>query len=102
MAFGFMPTLFWVFLGTIFFGAVHDYTTLFVSMREKGRPVAQIAATTIGRSGYLLFILFTLFMIKGSALCGALILLLPTTLYSFIMRLFEQSGISFLYFPSVM
>jgi len=63
MAFGFMPTLFWVFMGTIFFGAVHDYTTLFISMREKGRSIAQIASTTMGRAGYLLFILFTLFMI---------------------------------------
>ncbi|MFZ5651779.1 MAG: carbon starvation protein A [Bacillota bacterium] len=63
MAFGFMPTLFWVFLGTIFFGAVHDYTTLFVSMREKGKSVAQIASSTMGRAGYVLFILFTLFMI---------------------------------------
>ncbi|MFZ5631992.1 MAG: carbon starvation protein A [Bacillota bacterium] len=63
LAFGFMPTLFWVFLGTVFFGAVHDYTTLFVSMREKGKSVAQIASTTLGRAGYVLFILFTLFMI---------------------------------------
>jgi len=63
MAFGFMPTLFWIFLGTIFVGAVHDYTSLFVSMREKGKSVAQIASSTMGRAGYALFILFTLFMI---------------------------------------
>lgn len=63
LAFGFMPTLLWIFLGTIFVGAVHDYSTLFVSMREKGKSVAQIASSTMGRSGYALFILFTLFMI---------------------------------------
>lgn len=63
LAFGFMPTLFWIFLGTIFFGAVHDYTAMFVSIREKGKSVAQIASSTMGRAGYLLFILFTLFMI---------------------------------------
>lgn len=63
LAFEFMPTLFWIFLGTVFFGAVHDYTAMFVSMREKGRSVAQIAGSTMGRAGYILFILFTLFMI---------------------------------------
>lgn len=62
-AFGFMPTLFWIFLGTVFIGAVHDYTALFVSMREKGRSVAQVAGSTMGKTGYALFILFTLFMI---------------------------------------
>ncbi|WP_027717015.1 carbon starvation CstA family protein [Desulfovirgula thermocuniculi] len=63
LAFGYMPTLFWIFLGTIFIGAVHDYTSLFVSMREKGRSMAEVAGTTLGRAGYLLFVLFTLFMI---------------------------------------
>lgn len=62
-AFGFMPTLFWIFLGTVFIGAVHDYTALFVSMREKGRSVAQVAGSTMGKTGYALFIIFTLFMI---------------------------------------
>lgn len=63
LAFGFMPTLFWVFLGSIFIGAVHDYTTLFISMREKGKSIAQIASSSMGKAGYTLFILFTLFMI---------------------------------------
>lgn len=63
LAFGFIPPLLWIFLGTIFIGAVHDYTALFISMREKGRSVAQVANSTMGKSGYALFILFTLFMI---------------------------------------
>lgn len=63
LAFGFVPTLFWIVLGTVFIGAVHDYTAMFVSMRERGQSMAQVAGSTMGRAGYVLFILFTLFMI---------------------------------------
>jgi carbon starvation protein len=50
-------------LGGIFIGAVHDFTTLFVSMREGGRSMAEVARRTLGRRGFNLFIAFTLVMI---------------------------------------
>jgi carbon starvation protein len=37
LLFGFAPVWFWIILGTVFIGAVHDYTALFTSMREKVR-----------------------------------------------------------------
>ena len=61
--YGFVPAWLWVVLGGIFIGAVHDFTTLFVSMREGGRSMAEVARRTLGRRGFNLFIAFTLVMI---------------------------------------
>ncbi len=61
--YGFVPAWLWVVLGGVFIGAVHDYTTLFVSMREGGRSMAEVARRTLGGAGFNLFISFTLVMI---------------------------------------
>ncbi len=61
--YGFVPAWLWIILGGIFIGAVHDFTTLFVSLQEKGRSMAQIARRTLGTPGFALFILFTIVMI---------------------------------------
>jgi carbon starvation protein len=47
----------------VFIGAVHDYTTLFISMREGGKSMAEVARKTLGSAGFNLFIAFTLIMI---------------------------------------
>jgi carbon starvation protein len=61
--YGFVPAWLWVVLGGVFIGAVHDYTTLFISMREGGRSLAEVARKTLGGAGFNLFIAFTLVMI---------------------------------------
>jgi carbon starvation protein len=61
--FGFFPVWIWIILGTVFIGAVHDYSVLLASMREKGRSIAEIAEKTMGRNGFLLFIGFTIIML---------------------------------------
>ncbi len=63
LIFGFVPVWLWILLGTIFIGAVHDYSVLLASMREKGRSIAEIAEKTLGRTGFLLFIGFTIIML---------------------------------------
>jgi len=63
LAFGFAPVWLWIVVGTIFIGAVHDYSVLLASMREKGRSIAEIAERTLGRNGFLLFIGFTIIML---------------------------------------
>ncbi len=63
LIFGFAPVWLWIVLGTIFIGAVHDYSVLLASMREKGRSIAEIAEKTLGRTGFLLFIGFTIIML---------------------------------------
>lgn len=63
LLYGYAPVWLWIVLGTIFFGAVHDFTALFVSVRENGRSLAEVAGKVLGKSGFILFILFTIIMI---------------------------------------
>ena len=39
---GWLPALAWVIIGTVFMGAVHDFGALVMSLKEKGRSVADI------------------------------------------------------------
>lgn len=61
--YGFGPAWLWVVLGTVFFGAVHDYAALFASIREGGLSMGEIAGKSLGRTGRFLFLLFTIIMI---------------------------------------
>ncbi len=61
--YGFVPAWLWVVLGGIFIGAVHDFTALFICMREGGKSMAEVARKTLGRSGFNLFIVFTILML---------------------------------------
>ncbi len=63
LLYGFVPAWLWVVLGGVFIGAVHDYTALFVSLREGGRSMAEVARRTVGNAGFNLFIAFTIVMI---------------------------------------
>ena len=63
LLYGFVPAWLWVVLGGIFIGAVHDYATLFISMREGGKSMAEVARKTLGPRGFNLFIAFTIIMI---------------------------------------
>ncbi len=61
--YGFIPAWLWIVFGGILIGAVHDFTSLFVSIREKGKSMAEIARRTLGTPGFALFILFTIVML---------------------------------------
>jgi len=58
---GWLPALLWVFFGSILIGAVHDFGSLVVSLRNNGQTVGQIAGRLLNRRVRLLF-LFVLFM----------------------------------------
>jgi carbon starvation protein len=58
LIFGYGPAWLWIVIGAIFIGAVHDFSSLFMSIRESGRSVAEIAERYLGRTGFLLFISF--------------------------------------------
>lgn len=63
LLYGYVPVWLWIIFGAIFFGAVHDFTSLFVSVREGGKSMAEVAGRTLGRTGFILFICFTIVMI---------------------------------------
>jgi len=52
---GWLPAILWVTFGCIFMGAVHDFGTLIVSMRNEGKSISEIAAKYINRRVRFLF-----------------------------------------------
>jgi len=53
--FGWGPTTLWITLGCVFFGAVHDYMALFLSVRHKGKGISEVAGEVVGKRSRLLF-----------------------------------------------
>ena len=51
--FGWGPCLVWIAVGSIFIGAVHDFSSLVASVRHDARSVAEIVRQHLGRRGWL-------------------------------------------------
>jgi carbon starvation protein len=63
---GWLPALLWIVFGSIFMGAVHDFGSLVVSLRNKGRSIGDIAGDLISprvRTLFLLIIFFLLLLV---------------------------------------
>jgi len=58
---GWLPALLWVFLGSIFIGAVHDFGALVISLRNRGQTVGEVAGRLISPRARVLFLVI-LFM----------------------------------------
>ncbi len=58
IAFGWLPALLWIVLGSIFVGGVHDYSSLMASIRHKAKSVAEIARQHMSPLSYKLFLVF--------------------------------------------
>ncbi len=56
---GWLPAVFWIVIGGTLFGAVHDFTSLTLSLQNKGQSIATITESVMGRSGKIVFSLFT-------------------------------------------
>lgn len=59
VAFGWIPALLWIVLGGIFFGAVHDLTSLVASLRHEGKSIGEVIERHIGGLGKRLFLIFS-------------------------------------------
>lgn len=57
--FGWVPVVLWVLIGGIFFGAVHDYGSLFASIRHKGQSIGEVISANIGERAKKLFLIFS-------------------------------------------
>ena len=60
---GWLPGMLWVVLGTLFIGAVHDFSALVISMRNKGLSIGKVAEDLIGHRAKSIFLLIILFLI---------------------------------------
>ena len=71
---GWLPALLWVFFGSIFIGAVHDFGSLIVSMRNEGESLSEVAAKYINKRVRLIFfILIFLILLIIIAVFGVVI-----------------------------
>ncbi|MBU0547409.1 MAG: carbon starvation protein A, partial [Candidatus Omnitrophica bacterium] len=61
LAFGWFPVWLWVIIGSIFIGGVHDFSSLVISIRNRGRSIAEIANTYMSRRAYRLMLVFIWF-----------------------------------------
>lgn len=67
--FGWLPVFLWIIVGSIFFGGVHDFGSLFASMRHDGKSLGNIIEANMGDSGKKLFSIFawlTLLLVEAA------------------------------------
>ena len=63
---GWVPAILWVVFGSIFLGAVHDFSALIMSARNEGRSIGEISENIVNkrvRTLFLIFIFFTLLIV---------------------------------------
>lgn len=58
LAFGWLPALIWILVGSIFIGGVHDMTALTASVRHKAGSIAEVVHAHMSRRSFLLFLSF--------------------------------------------
>lgn len=56
--FGWVPVFLWIVIGGIFFGAVQDFGSVFVSIRHKGKSLGEVIEENIGHRCKVLFTVF--------------------------------------------
>jgi carbon starvation protein len=76
--FGFLPGFFWILIGVVLCGAVHDFVILVASVRHQGRSLAEIARVELGSvlgtvtAVAILFIIVIALAGLGNVVVGAL------------------------------
>jgi len=58
-AYGWGPVLLWIIIGVIFLGAVHDFASIFASIRHSGRSIGEAIHERLGSTGSFLFLSFS-------------------------------------------
>lgn len=60
--YGFLPAWFWIIFGVVLIGAMHDFTSLFIAVREGGKSVAEVARRTLGKAGFIFYVSFAILL----------------------------------------
>ena len=58
VAFGWLPALLWILVGSVFVGGVHDFSALVASIRHGARSIAEVVREHMSRRSYVLFLSF--------------------------------------------
>ncbi|MBW2333005.1 MAG: carbon starvation protein A, partial [Deltaproteobacteria bacterium] len=54
---GWVPAMIWIFVGSVMMGAVHDFGSLIISMRNQGKSIAEFTAKYINTRTKIFFFL---------------------------------------------
>jgi carbon starvation protein len=73
---GWVPAVLWIVFGTVFIGGVHDFSTLVLSLRNRGRSIGDVAKDVVGPRARLLF-LFVIYFLMSLAM-GVFALVIAT------------------------
>ena len=92
---GWLPAVLWVTVGCIFMGAVHDFGSLVVSVRNEGKSMSEIAAKYINkRVRFLFFVVVFLTLLLVISVFGVVIAAVFTTFPSAILPVWLQIPIA--------
>jgi len=81
---GWLPAMIWIFFGSIFMGAVHDFGTLVISIRNRGESISEVASKYINsRIRYVTFLVIFVELLIVIAIFGLII--------AIIFKMFPQS-----------
>src|SRR3989338_3091495 len=53
--FGWLPVILWIVLGSVFFGAMHDFSSLAGSVRNGAVSIVDMMGRSLGKTGHILF-----------------------------------------------
>ena len=56
--FGWAPALFWIVIGSIFIGGVHDMGALVASVRHKARSITDVIRMNVSKRAWIVFMIF--------------------------------------------
>jgi carbon starvation protein len=59
LAYGWLPAYLWILIGVVFIGAVHDFASIFASIRHQGKSIGEIIENHLGFTGKRLFLSFS-------------------------------------------
>ncbi len=83
---GWVPAMIWVFVGSIFMGAVHDFGSLVISSRKKGKSMGDVTKDIVSptsRNLFLLVIFFLLLIVIAifAMIIGKLFMMYPASIF---------------------
>ncbi len=92
---GWVPALLWVFLGSVLMGAVHDFGSLIISMRNEGKSISEFTAKYINpRTRIFFFVVVFLALWIVIAIFGLVIALIFNMFPSSVLPVWLQIPIS--------
>jgi len=54
---GWFPAILWILIGSIFMGAVHDFGSMIISLRNKGHSIGDVASQVLNKRVRILFLI---------------------------------------------